>query len=229
MTPSGLALLTALSIAVMSGDVGRVFLIDQDLDAFLVQGRQQEGFDLLGEGQDAGEQRDGAHLVGLQHGRQLDAHLVGDRRGREPDIARLDVAQLGRGGGIADHGEFVFLQYRRDGEMDRRAPGGQKQIDLVVGDQLLVDAHRLGRIRLIVIDDEFDRPLGAADIESALGVDLVAPQLIGVELRGRCGREEPGLGDRESDPHRIGGLGRHAGDAEARCQEHAGQELTPVH
>ncbi|MCZ7562713.1 MAG: hypothetical protein M5U08_02000 [Burkholderiales bacterium] len=154
------------------------------------------------EGQDVGEQRDRLHAVRLRHPRQLGADPVGERRGDEPDVAGLELAQLHRGRGVADHREAEALQHRRDRDVRRRAPRREQQVDPVLRDQLLVDACRLRGIALVVVLDELHRAPRAGDGEAAACVDLAAPQLVGVQLRRGCGGEDPGLGDREADAQR---------------------------
>jgi hypothetical protein len=70
-----------------------------------------------------------------------------------------------------------------------RAPRRQQQLHLVVGDELHVDAHRVAGVRLVVVLHELDHALPAGDVEPAFGVHLLAPQLVGVELRGCAGGE----------------------------------------
>ena len=133
--------------------------------------------------------------------------FVRQRRCREPDIAGFQIAELNRRGSVADHRKLVALEHAGNSEVMRRPPRPEQQIDLVLYDELFVDLGRLARIGLIVIGDEFDHPFGPGDVEAALGVDLVAPQLIGILLRRRRRRENAGDWQREADPNGIRRLG----------------------
>lgn len=166
----------------------------------------------------------------LQQQRQLFAHFVGQRRCREPDVTGLHPAQYHRRGGVADHGEFVAFQNAGNRDMVRRAPGSEQQVYLILDDQLLVDLGSLSGIGLVVVHHEFDRALGAGDIETAARVDLIAPKLIRVLLRWRRRCKNSGERQRKTDPHWIGCRGTtRAREREAQtcygyrqCPDHVG-------
>src|SRR5262245_65416149 len=99
------------------------------------------------------------------------------------------------------------LHDRRNGDMRSRAPRGEQQIYLVIRDQLLVNLRGFCRFRLVVVADEFDFALAAAaDAETARGVELIAPEIVGLLLHWSRDRKESRACDRVAYSNCVGSL-----------------------
>ena len=97
----------------------------------------------------------------------------------------------------------------RDRDVERRGVGSEQQVDLVHGDQPLIDLGRLRRYRLVVIRHELDLSLLlAADAQAARRVDLIAPELIGLNGDRAGDAKVARLGHGEADLQRILGPAR---------------------
>ena len=92
--------------------------------------------------------------------------------------------------------------------MRRRCIRREQQINLVVGDQFLVDRRFFREVGLIIIDDEINRPFGSGDIETAGCVGSLDPQLIGFQSGNGGWREWSGLCYGNANLDRIRGACR---------------------
>ena len=119
---------------------------------------------------------------------------------------RLLLGAAGR-----DHDPVVLLRDDR-GSCDQAGRiRAEQELRLVLYDDARVELLDAGILRLVVVGDEIDLVLLAADLDAAGGIDLVAPQLEAAHLRGRVVVELAALRGRESDGERI--LGERRGGA----------------
>ena len=173
-------------------------------------------------GAGGGVQLDAEEIVDVGHRDLLDLALVAQvlqqgghrlhlRRGlhqHRVEVGQGQLLELPGDGGGADHRVAVLAGHRRDREVHRRAPRGQQQVHLVVGGQLLVEAHRGLDLAAVVDGDELDHPAPLAlHREAALGVDLLLPQRVVRDL-GDAGAHRVGAGRRhgvaDADRLRLG-------------------------
>ena len=164
-------------------------------------------------------------LIGGEQRHRLAAGLLS--RGRERPTPRLSAGPHGAllnhmswwtllftwNEKLPDQQHAALLDQRHDRRGRHRRVGREQQIDLVDVEQLRVERRRLRGARLVVIDHEFD----LAAEQPALGVDVVAPDLV-TEQRGLAAAGEPaGLRHRHADLDRrlIGAGSRNQRDANA--------------
>jgi hypothetical protein len=137
--------------------------------------------------------------------------VLGDRHDAEDVLAAL-LPDRARGRSVGDERHLVTLVDVGHRLGDRARVGGEKHVDLVLGDQLLVQLDgRLG-IGLVVEEHELDLPAE----DATPGIHLVHPHLDRVDLATGGFREAPGLRDGAAE-HDLGG-GPHGVDA--RRQDH---------
>ena len=128
-----------------------------------------------------------------------------DRRRRRDaeDVGIAGRGDLARRGGLDHHRRFVFHQLGHHGKRQARAPRPHQHRHLVAGDQLFGDGGGLGRIALVVLDDEFELLAENA----ALCVDLIGRDLGAVDDVGTgCGeRTRKRFIDADLDGLSLGG------------------------
>jgi hypothetical protein len=124
-----------------------------------------------------------------------------------------------RHGRNARHLLDLALRRNRVGSLGRR--GHQHQVDLVLHDQILCDLSGAVGIRLAVLDDDFHRNVGAAELDAGLGgfLEIRDDEIVGFGERGeraglradiaefyrarlRDGRHRDASGDRRAGHHR---------------------------
>ena len=92
----------------------------------------------------------------------------------------------------ATRGTLALVDDGRDGDGFAGALGADDGDDLVLADEALGDVDGLGGIALVVVADDLDLVLLAADVDAALGVVVVDHHLDRVASRpgprGRCRR-----------------------------------------
>jgi hypothetical protein len=72
----------------------------------------------------------------------------------------------------------VFVEDRRGREVEGRAPGRQDEVDLVLGGEALDRLDHFFDIGAIIIFDDLDLHLLAADIETTGIVHVLHPHLV---------------------------------------------------
>src|SRR3984893_17831012 len=82
-----------------------------------------------------------------------------------------------RRGGAREQWSLIPLRNRSDNLGMPGAEGRKQEIHLVVGDERLGELGGALTVRLIIILDELDFHLLAADVDSARRIDLVEPHL----------------------------------------------------
>ena len=128
-------------------------------------------------------------------------------RAEQPDIGRQRPEQIAEvlvehGLGRCRAGDDRGLVARRDGGDDLGVPRperGQQEIDLVVGDELFGELGGALAVRLVIVLDQLDLRLGAADIDAAGGIDLLKPHLPDQFLLLGFVRDGPGQRQRRAD------------------------------
>ena len=147
----------------------------------------------------------GADLAVLAQGRERIDQAV-DQLGRQAEPegqVRPALHHLGRAVRIRRHGEMriaVFVEQRRGGEIHAGAPRRQDEVDLVLRGEALDRLDHLFGIGAVIIFDDLDLHLLAADVEPAGIVHGLHPHLV-VRQRGDggAGTERTGLRDRPAD------------------------------
>ncbi len=154
--------------------------------------------------------------------------LRAERPGRERELV---LGERGHAEGVVHQDLVVALRHAHRREDRAGGVGAHQQVDLVGGDELLVERARQVGLGLVVLDDPLDLPAEeAAALVELLDVDL-ADQL--VDLRRR--RERPGEGERAADAHRrarlrerqAGGAGKAGRDDGAAGEGGTGHGRSP--
>ena len=159
----------------------------------------------LNVGRDDGDRRRfGIELVGHieeRLRRDIRRILAGRRHAKVLVVIELGVVRESE----QAHQHHVVLHgdRQRRGD-DRRRVAAVDEIYLIDIEQLRVDRRHIGRIALIVIIDEFDRP----PKQTAFGVLVFRPNLHGEQRRFAAARQRARLSHAEPDLDRIGGEGR---------------------
>ena len=175
--------------------VRRIVLVEDDGNVALLGDIPRGQREILGELLVRREQRHGLSAGLLADIEERGCPTVGRPPWRivEPHVVADLAVHLERE--IPHQQQAALLDERHDRRGRHRRIGREQDIDLVDVDQLGVDRGRLGRARLVVIDDEFD----LAAEQAAFGIDVVAPDL-GAELRSlAAARETTGLRHRHAD------------------------------
>jgi len=130
---------------------------------------------------------------------RTDGRRIDRRKDHDQVLASLFPNRTGRGI-CRDHHLAMLVGDVGNGRRDRGAVGAEDCVDLVLGNQLLIKACRGPFVRLIVVDNQFDRPAEQA----ALRVQVLLTQQ--VALAAIAALDRVGLsGDRHgrADPKRL--------------------------
>ncbi len=178
-----------------------VLEIERYLDAALLGlgahalGHELRRGELAGDDHHAlGRRRQARHRIEDDVGIGL-VRLRAERRRRERHVVGL---QLGDAHAALDHHLAVALGHAHRRQDRRGGVGPHDQVDLVDGDQLLVEAARHVGLGLVVEQDVFDGPAQ----EAVPAVDVLDHDLGGDLVDHRGLREEAGQRQRAADLHR---------------------------
>ena len=167
------------------GGLGRNALIVDDLD------RRAGILDEFAEGVGLGA---GEFVGRIEDGDLLDAEAravmrdeVGDRLrpdrrdriGHQRDIGIVLGEEAGAGAGLVEQEHLVVARDRHRRRGQHRTGIGDQQIDLVLGDQLIVERGGGRGVALVVIGDKLDGNLlvERLHVDAAIGIFLVGPEL----------------------------------------------------
>ena len=132
-----------------------------------------------------------------------------NRVGHQRDIGVVVGEERGAGAGHVEQELLVLLGDRHADGGQHRTGIGDQQIDVVLGDELVVQRGGGGGAALVVIGDQLDGDLLAErfHLGPACGVDLVHPQLERVEHRHGDAGVGTGAGIERADLDLGGGRG----------------------
>ena len=101
-----------------------------------------------------------------------------DRIGHQRDVGIVLGEEARAGAGLVEQEHLVVARDRHGRRRQHRAGIGDQQVDLVLGDELVVERRGGRGVALVVIGDELDRDLlvERLDVDAALGVLLVDPE-----------------------------------------------------
>ena len=134
-------------------------------------------------------------LVGrIENGDLLDAERgpvmgdeIGDRLGpngrdrvsHQRDVGIVLGEEARAGAGLVEQEHLVVARDRNRGRRQHRAGIGDQEVDLVLGDELVIERGRGRGVALVVIGDELDRDflVERLHIDAAVGVLLLDPEL----------------------------------------------------
>ncbi len=213
----------------VAGGVGRHALVIHDLDRRLRRLDEAAHRVRLGAGE---------VVRGIQQGDAFDAELdaiggeeVGDvfrpdgghRVGHQHDVGIVLAKERRAGAGLVDQQHLVLARDRHRHRGQRRTRVGHQDVDLVLGDELVVERRRGRGVALVVVGDEFDRDLLVVGLDehAALGVLLVDPELQALVHRHRDRGESAGGRVERADLDFCGRAGRTGGAGEdcEKCDE----------
>ena len=117
-----------------------------------------------------------------------------DRIGHQRDIGIVLGEEAGAGAGLVEQEHLVVARDRHGRRGQHRAGIGDQQIDLVLGDELIVERRGGRGVALVVIGDELDRNLlvECLHIDAAIGVFLLDPEFERTMDRHRNRGKTPG-------------------------------------
>ena len=133
-------------------------------------------------------ERFGQRVVGRERSEQILVALVVDLRRRR---------------GRRDGRDAVLLRHAAGRLGGARAERREQEVDLVLGDQPLGRLHRARRIGGIIDIDDLDLVGLAADLDAALGIGGLRPQVVALLLLDAFGRQRAGQRQRRAHAHRI--------------------------
>src|SRR4029079_13723999 len=136
-----------------------------------------------------------------QVGERLRQRLVG-REGAEQKLVALIVNLLGRRG-RGDRRDLVLLRHAGSCLGRSRSHGREKEVDLVLGNQLLRGLYRARGIGLVVDRQDLDLHSLVADLDSTCLVRRFYPKIDAVLQLRRFRRERTRDRQRRTNPNRV--------------------------